>query len=154
MESECKSKLGAASENVCSFNHSGNPCDKSTTPTAATSNSTEIPFNATSTLNVTATPTQTLSSGGSFASTSVSGRSTSGHTEKIIIVVSIVLSSMVLVAFCVMIVRRRRSNRLHEVNSLSNVERGQSEARENIRLMEVSNTGNDNSNNHFMIILR
>ena len=101
MEDECKSKLGAASENLCAFNHSGNHCDERTTPTATNTSSTEMKHNATSTPNVTATPTQTSASGGSIASTSVSERSASGHTKKIIII-SIVVLSIALVPFCVM----------------------------------------------------
>ena len=142
VENECKSKLGATSENVCSFNHSGNLCDKSTTPTAATSSSTEITRNATSTPNVTATPTQTSASGGSFASTSVSGKPSSGKIIRIIVLV-VVLS----IIFKTVFVRaRQKCNHLHGGNS--DVEAGQSETGEDICGTEMHGTGNNNSNNH------
>lgn len=151
MKDECKSKLGAASENVCAFNHSGNHCDKSTTPgTVATTNSTEMTRNATSTPNVTAAPTQTSASGGSFASTSVSGRSTSGHTKKIIII-SIVVLSIALVPFCVMKIvtaLQRKCNQSHGGNR--DEETGPSEAGENSFLVQMSNTGNNDSNIHLL----
>ena len=147
MKDECKSKLGAASENLCAFNHSGNHCDKSITPNTS---STEIKRNTTSTPNVTATPTQTSSSGGSTASTSVSGRSTSGHTQKTIMIVSIVLSTALVLFFVMKIViaLRRKFNQSRGGNR--GEEAGPAEAGESSCLMQVSNTGNNNSNIHFI----
>ena len=143
MKDECKSKLGAASENLCAFNHSGNHCDKSTTPTATNTSSTEMTRNATSTpFNVTATPTQTSASEGSIASTSVSGRSASGHAQKTIMIVSIVLSTA-LAPFCVMKIvtaLKRKFNQSRGGNR--DVETGPAEAGESSCLMQVSNTGN------------
>ena len=148
MKDECKSKLGAASENLCAFNHSGNHCDERTTPTATNTSSTEMKRNATSTPNVTVTPTQTSASGGSIASTSVSERSASGHTKKIIII-SIVVLSIALVPFCVITALKRRFNQSCGGNR--DEETGPADqAGESSCLMQVSNTGNNNSNIHFI----
>ncbi|XP_015772371.1 PREDICTED: uncharacterized protein LOC107350640 isoform X2 [Acropora digitifera] len=141
VKDECKSKLGAASENLCAFNHSGNHCDERTTPTATNTSSTEMKRNATSTPNVTATPTQTSASGGSIASTSVSERSASGHTKKIIII-SIVVLSIALVPFCVIIALKRKFNQSCGGNR--DEETGLADqAGESSCLMQVSNTEYD-----------
>ena len=142
MKDECKSKLGAASENLCAFNHSGNHCDKSTTPTATNASSTEMTRNATSTPNVTATPTQTSASGGSTASTSVSGRSTKGHTQKTIMIVSIVLSTPLVSFFVMKIVTALWKKFNQSCGGNRDVETGPAEAGESSCLMQVSNTGN------------
>ncbi|XP_015772351.1 PREDICTED: uncharacterized protein LOC107350629 [Acropora digitifera] len=144
VEDECKSKLGAASENVCRFNQSRNLCDiESTTPTTvATAKSTEITQNTTSTLNVTGSPT--LTSKRSFASTSVSKQSTSGHSERIISIVLPIVVSFVSVTFFLYLaasirkVRRtwRKCNQLHR--GIRDVEAGILEAGpENIPMAEM-----------------
>ncbi|XP_067041690.1 tumor necrosis factor receptor superfamily member 16-like [Acropora muricata] len=143
VKDECKSKLGAASENLCAFNHSGNHCDESTTPTATNASSTEMTRNATSTPNVTATPTQTSASGGSTASTSVSGRSTKGHTQKTIMIVSIVLSTPLVSFFVMKIVTALWKKFNQSCGGNRDVETGPAEAGESSCLMQVSNTEYD-----------
>ncbi|XP_044176329.1 uncharacterized protein LOC114957958 isoform X2 [Acropora millepora] len=123
VENECKFKLGGALENACAFNQSGNHCDISTSnPTTATSNSTKMTGDTTSTLNVTSSRTLPLASGDLFPSTSVPGRSTSGLTpERIFIIVVGVLLSIIFVTLFVK--ARGKCNHLHGANS--DVEIGQ-----------------------------
>ena len=148
MENECKFKLGGALENACAFNLSGNRCDISTSnPTTATSNSTEMTGDATSTLNVTSLTTLPLASRDLFPSTSVPGRSTSELTpERIVIIVLVVLLSIFFVTLFVK--ARGKCNHLHGGNS--DVEAGQSKTGEGMCGMEMSSTGsnNNNSNNY------
>ena len=147
MENECKFKLGGALENACAFNQSGNHCDQSTiNPTTATSNSTEMTGDATSTLNVTSSTTLPLASGDLFPSTSVPGRSTSGLTpERIVIIVLVVFLSIFFVTLFVK--ARGKCNHLHGGNSDEEI--GQPKTGEGMCGMEMSSTGsNNNSNNH------
>ncbi|XP_067041678.1 uncharacterized protein [Acropora muricata] len=143
VEDECKSKLGAASENVCTFNQSRNLCDiESTTPTVATTKSAEVTQNTTSILNVTGSPT--LTSKRSFAITSVSKQSTSGHSERIVSIVWPVFVPLVSVTFFLYLAAsirkvlrtRRKCNQLHRV--IRDVEAGILEAgTENIPMTEM-----------------
>ena len=108
MVNECKSKVRAAPDMVCSFNHSANRCDVTTTASVLTRNTTVSTF----TSNATLIPSVTTSSPSNFQSGSKQQASSSsapqpfekngdesGATHEKVVFGVISFAALVLVAF-------------------------------------------------------